>query len=107
MANTNPTLERMVRRTQATARIPALQVALRRSDRALWTFEVGGSGVPDAPLDADSRLRIGSVTKTFTAVLIMQCRDEGLLDLDDALAKHLDVPALGDVTLRRLLSHTS
>jgi CubicO group peptidase (beta-lactamase class C family) len=106
-ANVNHSLQRLVRQAQAAGRVPALQVALRRSDRALWTFQVGGSGVPDAPLSADSRLRIGSVTKTFTAVLIMQCRDAGLLDLDDPLAKHLDVPALGEVTLRRLLSHTA
>ncbi len=37
----------------------------------------------------------------------MQARDDGLLDLDDPIAKHLDVPAHGDATIRRMLSHTS
>jgi hypothetical protein len=37
----------------------------------------------------------------------MQARDDGLLDLDDPIAKHLDVPAHGDATVRRLLSHTA
>ena len=37
----------------------------------------------------------------------MQARDEGLLELDDPVGKHLDVPAHGDVTVRRLLSHTA
>ena len=37
----------------------------------------------------------------------MQCRDDGLLDLDDPIGKHLDVPAHGDATIRRLLSHTA
>jgi CubicO group peptidase (beta-lactamase class C family) len=68
---------------------------------------VGDSGNPEHPLDAESRFRIGSVTKTFTAVLAMQARDDGLLDLDDPIAKHLDVPAHGDATIRRLLSHTA
>jgi CubicO group peptidase (beta-lactamase class C family) len=99
--------ERAARKAQADGRIPALSVALHRADRPLWTFTVGASGNPDHPLDADSRFRIGSVTKTFTAVLVMQARDEGLLDLDDPIAKHLDVPAHGDATIRRLLSHTA
>ena len=46
---------------------------------------------PDTALGPRSRFRIGSVTKTFTAVLVLQCRDDGLLDLDDPLGRHLDV----------------
>jgi CubicO group peptidase (beta-lactamase class C family) len=100
-------LTRLVARTQAQARIPALSVAIHRADRPPWTFQVGTSGRPAAPLDAGTRFRIGSVTKTFTAVLVMQCRDDGLLGLDDPLGKHLDVPAHGELTVARLLSHTS
>ncbi|MEJ3746614.1 serine hydrolase domain-containing protein [Actinomycetes bacterium KLBMP 9797] len=93
-------LARIARKVQADARVPALSVALHRADRPLWQIQVGAA-------DADSQFRIGSVTKTFTAVLVMQCRDEGLLDLDDPIGRHLDVPAHGDLTIRRLLSHTS
>lgn len=100
-------LERAARRAQADGRVPALSVALHRADRGLWTFTVGNSGNDRHPLDAGSRFRIGSVTKTFTAVLIMQARDEGLLDLDDPVSAHLDVPAHGTATIRRLLSHTA
>ena len=104
---THPRLERAVRKVQADARVPALSVALHRADQSLWTCTVGESGNPSHPLDAGSRFRIGSVTKTFTAVLVMQARDDGLLDLDDPVAKHLDLPAHGDATIRRLLSHTA
>jgi CubicO group peptidase (beta-lactamase class C family) len=99
--------QRAVKKVQAEARVPAVSVALHRADRELWTCTVGESGNPGHPLDADSRFRIGSVTKTFTAVLVMQARDDGLLDLDDPIAEHLDVPAHGDATIRRLLSHTA
>jgi CubicO group peptidase (beta-lactamase class C family) len=99
--------ERAARKIQSDARVPALSVALHRADRGLWTFTVGDSGDPDRPLTAGSRFRIGSVTKTFTAVLVMQARDDGLLDLDDPIAAHLDVPAHGDATIRHLLSHTA
>jgi CubicO group peptidase (beta-lactamase class C family) len=100
-------LSRLVRETQATERIPALSVAVHRSDRPMWTFQVGTSGRPDEPLGPGTRFRMGSITKTFTAVLVLQCRDAGLLDLDDPVSAHLDVAAHGDLTIRRLLSHTS
>jgi CubicO group peptidase (beta-lactamase class C family) len=102
-----PRLERATRRTQAAGRIPALSVALLRADREPWLCTVGDSGRPDHPLGPDTRFRIGSVTKTLTAVLVLQARDDGLLDLDQPVADHLDVPAHGDATIRRLLSHTA
>ncbi|GAA2518264.1 serine hydrolase domain-containing protein [Winogradskya humida] len=100
-------LERAARRAQADGRVPALSAALYRADRDPWTFTVGDSGNEAHPLDDDSRFRIGSVTKTFTAVLVLQARDDGLLDLDDPISEHLDVPAHGTATIRSLLSHTA
>ncbi|GIG62320.1 serine hydrolase [Longispora fulva] len=99
-------LERRVRGAQAEGRVPAVQAAVVRADRPDWTFAVGGSGT-DRPLDDASQFRIGSVTKTFTAVLALQARDAGLLDLDDPVGKHLRLGAHGEHTYRRLLSHTS
>jgi len=99
--------ERAARKAQADGRVPALSVALHRADRDPWVFTVGDSGNPDHPLGPDSRFRIGSVTKSFTAVLVMQARDDGLLDLDQPLSAYLEVPAHGDATVRRLLSHTA
>jgi CubicO group peptidase (beta-lactamase class C family) len=98
---------RAVQKVQAEARVPALSVALHRPDREPWTCTVGASGRPGHRLGPETQFRIGSVTKTFTAVLVLQARDDGLLDLDDPVGKHLDMPAHGDVTLRRLLSHTA
>jgi CubicO group peptidase (beta-lactamase class C family) len=100
-------LERLVHTTQAEARVPALSVALHRTDRPLWTLQVGTSGHPEMPLGQGTLFRMGSVTKTFTAVLVLQCRDDGLLDLDDPVSTHLPLPAHGDMTIRRLLSHTA
>ncbi|MER7892333.1 serine hydrolase domain-containing protein [Micromonospora sp. NPDC094482] len=99
-------LDRMVRQVQAQARIPAVSAALHRADRPLWSCAVGGTG-NDTALGPATQFRIGSVTKTFTAVLTLQCRDDGLLDLDDPVGRHLDLPAHGELTVRRLLSHTA
>ncbi|MEH1100673.1 serine hydrolase domain-containing protein [Micromonospora sp. CPCC 205561] len=106
MTGVDDRLSRLVRTVQAHARVPAVSAALHRADRPLWTCTVGGTG-NDTELGPGTRFRIGSVTKTFTAVLTLQCRDDGLLDLDDPLARHLDLPAHGELTVRRLLSHTA
>jgi CubicO group peptidase (beta-lactamase class C family) len=90
---------RQAARAQRDGRIPALTVALHRDDRPLWIHGIGA--------EPDAQFRIGSITKTFTAVLVLQCRDDGLLDLDDPIGRHLDLPAHGEATVRRLLSHTS
>jgi CubicO group peptidase (beta-lactamase class C family) len=90
---------RLAQRAQADGRIPALSVALHRSDRRMWICSIGA--------DAGALYRIGSITKTFTAVLVLQARDDGLLDLDDPIGRHLPVPEHGGATVRRLLSHTS
>ncbi|MBM7490301.1 CubicO group peptidase (beta-lactamase class C family) [Micromonospora luteifusca] len=98
-------LGRLVRRVQADARVPAVSAALHRADRPLWSCTIGATGT-DNPLGPGTQFRIGSITKTFTAVLVLQCRDDGLLGLDDPIGRHLDLPAHGELTVRRLLSHT-
>ncbi|MFT4604389.1 MAG: CubicO group peptidase (beta-lactamase class C family) [Rhodothermales bacterium] len=62
------------------------------------------------PNDANTRFRIGSVTKQFTSTIILQLVEEGELSLDQTLSSILpDYPAAqGDaVTLHQLLNHTS
>ena len=57
--------------------------------------------------DGDTQYRIGSLTKTFIAVLVMRLRDEGRLDLADPLGKHLDAGRAASATIAQLLSHTA
>lgn len=63
----------------------------------------------DVPMPVDAMFEIGSVSKQFAAVAILQLRDAGKLSLDDHITKW--VPHLGAsgerVTLRHLLTHTS
>lgn len=72
------------------------------------------SGVSDleqmAPLRPDDRFRIGSISKSFTAALILLHVAEGRLSLDDTLAEHVPstgLPDAGAITVRMLLNHTS
>lgn len=76
-----------------------LQRAWGPADRAAGT-----------PLALDSRLRIGSMNKMFTAVAVLQLVQHGKLGLDDSLGRHL--PAYPNrefanhVTVRQLLNHS-
>lgn len=54
------------------------------------------------------KFRIGSNTKSFTAVVVLQLCDEKKLSLDDTLSEHLpEYPQWGSVTVRQLLNMTS
>jgi CubicO group peptidase (beta-lactamase class C family) len=61
------------------------------------------------PSDGDTKFRLGSVSKQFTAVAIMMLVDQGKLSLDAPVKTWIaDAPAAWDkITLRHLLSHTS
>jgi CubicO group peptidase (beta-lactamase class C family) len=72
-----------------------------------------GYGLADlelgVPVRRDMAFRIGSETKSFTAVAVMVLVERGVLSLDDAIRQHLpDLPERFDsVSIRQLLSHTS
>lgn len=62
--------------------------------------------IPNAP---DTKFRLGSITKQFTAVAIMQLVEAGKLSVDDPISKYYaDAPAAwSKVTIKHLLTHTS
>jgi D-alanyl-D-alanine carboxypeptidase len=60
------------------------------------------------PIPTDGRVRIGSVTKTFVAVLVLQLVDEGRVELDAPARTYVtNPPPPAGVTVRDLLQHTS
>ena len=62
-------------------------------------------GVPNTP---QTKFRLASVTKQFTAAAILQLQEAGALSLDDPVAKSFpDIPQGDKMTLRHLLTHTS
>lgn len=61
-----------------------------------------------SPLQTDHLLRVGSVTKTFTATLMLELSRAGLASLDDSLADwEILIPDADMITIRSLLNHTS
>jgi CubicO group peptidase (beta-lactamase class C family) len=100
-------LDRFVRDEQRKKRAPAVTAAVVRDGALLWETAVGTADVAsETEATPGTQFRIGSITKTLTAVAVMQLRDEGKLDLEDALDRHIDAAAHAP-TIRRLLSHAS
>ncbi|MDK0520827.1 serine hydrolase domain-containing protein [Streptomyces sp. ML-6] len=90
---------------QSEGRAPSLVAAVQRQGKIVWSGS--RSCIDDHAPDTDTQFRIGSLTKTFTAVLVLRLRDEGLLNLDDPLEKHLPGTGVGDVTVHQLLGHSA
>lgn len=103
---TDRRLHALVARDQAEGRLPSLVAGVVRDGALVWTGRHGDHTGSEAP-SADMQYRIGSITKTMTAVLVLQLRDEGVLDLNDRLDLHLPGVGYGDRTVRELLSHSS
>lgn len=92
---------------------PALWIGVWDPEKGVFT-RAYGSAVREGGVDAtpEDVLRIGSITKTFTATVVLQLVDEGRLSLDDTVAEvHPDLaerfPRLGPLTIRQLLAMRS
>lgn len=106
-ADTADALLREVAAAQSESRLPSIVAGVVRSGSLVWTGARGrfADRAGTAP-SVGTQYRIGSISKTFTAVLVMQCRDEGLLSLADPVGKHLPGVPFGDLTVRHLLAHS-
>lgn len=97
--------EAAVRERASELTIPGIAYAVIRDGKVLTTGEIA---LGEARLTPDTALRIASVTKAFTAVLLMRAVEAGKLSLDDPASKWLpefrDRPA---ITIRHLAAHVS
>ncbi|MBB4979453.1 MULTISPECIES: serine hydrolase domain-containing protein [Streptomyces] len=81
-------------------------VAQARDGRDQWTGTAGDR-------KGNDRYRVGSITKSFTATVLLQLQAEGRIDLDDPVEKWLPGVVRGnghdgrEITVRQLLNHTS
>ncbi len=100
---------KIVRESMELTKTPGLTVAIVRDGKA----EITGYGFADlehrVPAKADTVFEIGSVTKQFTATLVMMMLEQGKLKLDESILTYMpDLPAeWKGVTVRHLLNHTS
>jgi CubicO group peptidase (beta-lactamase class C family) len=88
---------------QAHTRLTSMAGAIFRDGGLAWSGYRGR--VDGAPPGPDTQYRIGSITKIFTALLVMRLRDDGALALTDRFEEHVPGGPFGDRTIGQLLSH--
>lgn len=86
-------------------------VAISKNGKLLYAKAIGFSekdAVPPVMSSVKTKYRIGSITKTFTTVLIFQLIEEGKLSLSNPLSKYFPtVPNATKITISQLLNHRS
>jgi CubicO group peptidase (beta-lactamase class C family) len=94
--------------------VPGAVVGVLRDDQVL-VQAAGRTRLPHgAPVTTDTHFLIASISKVWTATLVLQLVDEGVVGLDDPVNRHIDPPLrLGEpyvadhVTVRQLLTHSA
>ncbi len=96
------------------AGLPGVVLRIERGGTLIYEGASGVASIEEqTPLTTDHRFRLGSIAKTFTATVVLQLVDEGVLSLDDIVTQWLDddavarIPNIDQITIRQLLNHTS
>ncbi len=107
-------LEKLIAHEVDDKKLPALSIALVDDQKVVWA---AGYGYQDRdrklPATAETVYRVGSVSKLFTDVAIMQLVEEGKIDIDAPVAKYIPdfKPTYKEgekpITLRMLMTHRS
>jgi CubicO group peptidase (beta-lactamase class C family) len=84
-------------------------LALSKNGAPFYTRQLGYTDIEsNKKPNVDTRYRIGSISKTFTATMIFMALEEGLINLEDPLSKYLSNIENGDkITISDLLNHRS
>ncbi|MBI4932734.1 MAG: beta-lactamase family protein [Actinobacteria bacterium] len=106
-------LKEMIAETAERVLVPGMVVGVADHGERV----VAATGVRNAltgdPTTVDTMFQIGSITKLYTATMMMQLTDDGLVRLDDPITEHLPElrlagdPDLSGITIEMLLTHTS
>jgi len=88
---------------------PGAAVLVARNGKILFEKGYGLANIGDrVPVTPQTKFRIGSMTKQFTAAAILKLHEQGKLNLDDKLSKFIpEYPRGDEVTIHQLLTHTS
>ncbi len=91
------------------SKTPGIQYAATTAEGPLFEF-AGGAACIDSgrPLDHATSMMLYSMTKTFTAVAVLQLVEQGKIGIDDSIQKYLpEIPYKEKITIRQLLAQTS
>ncbi|MFI5192490.1 MAG: serine hydrolase domain-containing protein [Chitinophagales bacterium] len=89
---------------------PGCAVLIAKKDQIVYKKAFGSANIElNVPLQPDMVFKLGSITKQFTAVAILQLVEQGKLSLQDSLQKFIKgfPPKGSKITIENLLAHTS
>jgi CubicO group peptidase (beta-lactamase class C family)/D-alanyl-D-alanine dipeptidase len=107
------TLERFIAHEMADKDLPAMSIALVDDQQIVWAKGFGfADPVKKVPATAETVHRVGSVSKLFTDIAVMQLVEQGRIDLDAPITRYLPSflprnPFGKAITVRQLMSHRS
>ena len=93
----------------ASDKTPAVVVLVARDGKIAFQGAAGRADLDKGTAaTVDTKFRIGSITKQFTAAAILKLAEEGKLKVSDPLGKYFpEIPKASGITLEHLLTHTS
>ncbi len=106
-------LERFIAHEMADKALPAISIVMVADQQIVWARGFGFERPRDSvPATAETVYRVGSVSKLFTDIAVMQLVERGVLDLDAPLTRYLPGFRPGNrfgtpITLRQLMTHRS
>lgn len=105
-------IDRFVADQRRSRRVPGFALAIVDGDRTVHARGFGSSGGAGAPISARTPFVLGSTSKSFTALAVMQLVDAGRVALDDLVVQHVPELRLAGaaerrITVRQLLNQTS
>jgi CubicO group peptidase (beta-lactamase class C family) len=89
---------------------PGVSILIAKKGQVVYQKAFGSANIElNTPMQPDMVFRIGSITKQFTAVAILQLVEQGKISLQDSVQKYIkDFPSKGyTITIENLLTHTS
>ncbi|MHA1308009.1 MAG: serine hydrolase [Candidatus Heimdallarchaeota archaeon] len=104
-------IEKMILTLMQQSKIPGLSLCVIKDDKEIYSSSFGATSLKENdPVTEDTLFGIGSITKSFTTMAIMQLAEQGKLDINDPINKYLpfDISMEGKpITILHLMSHSS
>ena len=106
-------LDEFIRKEMKRLNIPGVSLAIVNDDQIQYLKGYGISGANNNPMTPQTPIVIGSVSKSFTALAILQLVDRGIIRLEDRVQSYLpwfrlaDEESSKEITIKHLLNQTS
>jgi len=111
MKNYIPEIEQKIATLMQKGKIPGLSLSIIQDNQVIYSQGFGNRNLAkNLPVTPDTLFGVGSCTKVFTCISIMQLAEQGKLSIDDPVSKYIPLKiGIEDkpIKIRHLMSHTS